>query len=40
MELKIGYLNPEVLDNTEEVETCNWYSRWKTYVRFYGRRYD
>lgn len=32
MELRIGYLNPEVSDNTEEAKTCNWYSRWKTYT--------
>lgn len=32
MELKISYLNTEVSDNTEEVQTCTWYNRWKTYT--------
>lgn len=32
MELRISYLNPEVLGNTEEVVTCTWYNRWKTYT--------
>lgn len=32
MELKISYLNTEVSDNTENVQECTWYSRWKTYT--------